>query len=406
MGTRRGLVSFDCLRIFAHMIVAKWIASLFALCLMAASAIAEPIWYLNTNGIAKKYTISRFVGGNPDPVSPVIWPSGSGFDSTHIAWPTAVDINGGVWVYATGYDGGKWGAVGLWKSLDGKNFTRHGPVLTAGVGEPYGIGMSHILYDPEDTSAPFKMWFSIRSARGPATAIGYATSADGESFTRRGTAMPASESTESTGITVDNVCQMANGDWALFYTAFPNINQASARIATASSPAGPFSGKQTIFDPDGTVVSILTGALRRSTVLSVASPSEVNVGQSFVIIDGPQEEVEVVTVEWIEGDIIRLTAPLSYNQSGRTMASLQRNKISPSWAAENPDGTWRGIFTSFGHSPSIMSEYTFPVKADSLNGPWVLDLDAVSPAHEPWAPQMWYSTENPSLLRGGVSCGV
>ncbi len=73
-------------------------------------------------------------------------------------------------------------------SSDGSSWTRARsgqPVLegTSGAFDEHGVSAPHVVYDPADTAAPYRMWYAGQGA--VYGAIGYATSIDGITWTKR-----------------------------------------------------------------------------------------------------------------------------------------------------------------------------------------------------------------------------
>src|SRR6266700_4414299 len=119
-----------------------------------------------------------------DAADPVLGPTastvGDGDDDDD---PTVVTVGTTYYMWYTGYaEDGAAPAIFLATSTDGTNWVRANggsPVLqgTAGAFDADGVYGADVVYDPTDTLAPYKMWYSGR--QGVFGGIGYATSLDG-----------------------------------------------------------------------------------------------------------------------------------------------------------------------------------------------------------------------------------
>ncbi len=358
-------------------------------------------WYLNAYGLARTYQIARFDdAGFPSPVDPVIRPSGAGFDAVHVAWPSAVRVGARALVFASGNDGERWGAVGLWTSSDGVKFRREGPVFSASGSEPHGIGPAHVSYDPT-LGEPFGMYFLIRGPDGPGPAIGYATSIDGRSWTRRGTALVARGIEEAAGLSVSYACRLSTGRWVLFYQGNRTLKEAAALVATAEQPGGPFVRRTVLMRGDGVEVRVISGS-RGTNFVVVDNAARLVRGQVYFIHSGDVTSSELVQIAAIKGNHVFLTWPLLLDHTAHSMLSLTRAKVDPSYAKKTRDA-WEGIFTGYEPAPGVHAEYTFRVRGRDLRSTWKILPDGVR--FKPWAPELWYSAENPVPLARSASCG-
>ena len=89
-------------------------------------------------------------------------------------------------MWYTGHDGSYY-RIGYATSPDGINWIKHGMILdhgNPGDFDCYDIYVPSVIYDPSDSNAPYKMWYS--GFNGSHYIIGYATSLDGISWTKHG----------------------------------------------------------------------------------------------------------------------------------------------------------------------------------------------------------------------------
>jgi len=147
-------------------------------------------------------------------------------DTEYVMWYTGVPENGFVKTIsrATSPDGATWT----------KDAT---PVLSlgdAGAFDSRQLGKPWVIYDPANTAAPYRMWYSAEGDYGGS--IGYATSADGIAWTKTGEVLPPgprnapdSYSAAQPSVVIDN------GVYRMWYTASDSNNR---RVAFATSTDG------------------------------------------------------------------------------------------------------------------------------------------------------------------------
>jgi predicted GH43/DUF377 family glycosyl hydrolase len=124
-----------------------------------------------------------------DAASPVVRPTAATvLDNDNVDDPTVVKVGGQyqMWYSGTAEDGSG-PALFLATSTDGTIWARANggnPVLTgtAGAFDQDGVFGADVVYDPTDTLAPYKMWYSGKAD--VFGGIGYATSLDGVAWTK------------------------------------------------------------------------------------------------------------------------------------------------------------------------------------------------------------------------------
>lgn len=373
--------------------------------LLFASLLVAPsfasVFYLNNKGPGVPYTISRFVDGYPSPMRPVISPSGYGFDKAHIAWPSGLLVGSEEWVFAAGHDGLKWGSVGLWKTSDGVNYVRVGAVITADAVEGE-IRMPTTTYDPDDLSAPFKMWYgAVINPQGLATQMRYATSQDGITWVKHGAVFTAAAPFDGTGLAPDYVCRDDSGTWHVFYEGFTSLSNANAVEATSPNPSGPYT-KSTIYPADGISTAVLNVPKPGSALLNVTSAASLKVNGVYLLSDGNSTRTQVVTIASINGNSVLLEEPIHIQLTGAsTLYSVAKRKVAPSYVKQD-GANWTGYFTGFGPLDGVLAEYLFRVK--KVGGLWVADLSSPELPFPSLLPEHLYSTENAEPLKTGPGC--
>ena len=144
---------------------------------------------------------------------------------------------GGAWhMWYTGQAGGRsW--IGHAVSDDGVAWHRAGarPVLTAELPwEGVAVMCPHVLYDEDD--AVFKMWYSAGEQYEP-DAIGYATSADGATWTKHAdNAVFAADATSAWERAKVTACQVIrrSDDYLMFYIGFRDVHYAQIGMARSA----------------------------------------------------------------------------------------------------------------------------------------------------------------------------
>jgi predicted GH43/DUF377 family glycosyl hydrolase len=139
--------------------------------------------------------------------SPVVGVSGSGWDTTHVSFPSVIYANNSFYMLYSGNNGAAWN-IGLATSADGRAWTKSGinPVMDISPATFYSTDISgtSLLYD----NGVFKAWFT--GYDGNFMRIGYATSANGITWTVDNANAPVL----NTGTT---------GSWDYLGVAFPTV---------------------------------------------------------------------------------------------------------------------------------------------------------------------------------------
>jgi predicted GH43/DUF377 family glycosyl hydrolase len=128
--------------------------------------------------------------------------------------------------------------VYLATSNDGVTWTKETtPVLSLGepgTSDSRQLGKPWVIYDPANTAAPFRMWYSAQGDFGGS--IGYATSLDGRSWTKVGEVFGPGKPGMADSFSVSQPCILIdNGIYRMWYTADDSNNR---RIGYATSLDG------------------------------------------------------------------------------------------------------------------------------------------------------------------------
>lgn len=380
------------------------IASIGLIILCTAAGVAPAAstsrWFLNGKFNASPYVINGFDGdGRPHSDSPVVMPPAG---TSSVAWPSAIIQPGSsqVLLYASTFDT-KWSAVHLFTATDaGGPFTDAGAVFTNdATTEPYGIGPAQVIYEP-GAPTPFMMYYIVRGAGGPGQGISLATSVDGMRWSRAGVVLAASLPQESGGLSVSYVCKTLGGLYALFYQGYnSDLSAGYALVATATSPGGPFGMKNVILSPapSSTILTSYSGTIQGR----VAAGATVPLGVPMLVAPGAPDQEPTVAIKQ-SGPLVWFDHPFLYPHSAAQIVSMTSAKVDPSYAREQPDGSWKGVATVYGPAPGVSAEYTTGVSGPSLSSTWQIDGTGIT--FSPFGSYGLTSTENPTPLVADDSC--
>jgi hypothetical protein len=329
----------------------------------------------------------------------IISPSGQGFDAAHVYWPSAVIVNGKIWVYATAVDGNGVRRLGLWKENAAGTFDRHGVVINE------AEGSAVVNVDPGDTSAPFKVWYTIKSdpAKAMPDRVRYAMSQDGVAWSNGSQvhAIPAALH----GLQLSHVCKDGT-DWRMFYTAatISDLSKFSAYQTVATAPDGQFPAPSVVMAPGGESRQILGGMQRGNRLVPVTSVAGYEVGHVYALHNDITNDVQRVTIAKIFPDtnvmLLHEQSTVEGPNQHVRLRSLHWNKVDPSYYYRDASGTGRALMTAWGVYSTGTNEFVFEA---AENGAGPFDL-APSPRFMPIGPGNRLSFENPSAVRVGPLC--
>ncbi|MFQ3458556.1 hypothetical protein PMN64_35290 [Bradyrhizobium sp. UFLA01-814] len=360
------------------------------LTLFPAGAIARS-WFLNGLGSSGIYHIWEF---GDDGLVSSLTPALSPPDGVlHLAWPSAIAPDANTRrLYASAYTTG-WFQVRLWTSTNEGAWIPQGIAFQSDASEPGGIGPAQVVYEP-GVAEPYMIYYLDRASN----QIKLATSVDGMTFTRHGAVITPSLPEEASGLSISYACRRANGEYVIFYHGYYNNAQnAVALVATANSGQGPFTKKTVIARPDGFASTLSANRLNATATADVAVP----LGIPLLVGGGTARQEANVAIKQDE-TTIWFERPFVFDHVSDRLVSVSRNKVELSYAQEQQDGSWRGIFSFYNPDPGVASEYTTEGSARSLTAPWSYSRTGFR--FKPWYRGGENSTENPTPLLSNDAC--
>lgn len=332
----------------------------------------------NCFGDAGRYEVFEF-SATGNPVRPV-----SGHRDA--AWPSAVQRGDIVEVFAAERVAGVWKTVHRWRSIAGAPYADAGVAFAAGPAEPHGIGPATVTFD----GSTYRLFYAIRGIAGPSHAVGLATSEDGASFERRGVVFtPGAEAPG--GVSVSYACSDGDDHYLFLHAYSADLSSATSILARGCSPDGPYAYHSTIMAPSGrrgTLSGVIGNCFAQFTgPMVVGSP---------IVVKGTRTE-PYIPVE-IVGGTVYFDRPLDLTHGGDPWADFIAAKADISFVRKLADGTWTGAITGYEQFAGATSEYTSPISAESITGPWTVGKGYFL---SPYFNSGRRSTENPEPIRSG-----
>ena len=276
---------------------------------------------------------------SPDAASPVLRPTASTvLDSDGVDDPALAKVGSTyyMWYSGTAEDGGG-PALFLATSSDGTTWARANagnPVLqgTASAFDQNGVYGADVAYDPADTLAPFRMWYSGRSD--VFGGIGYATSTDGITWVKYtgGAPLPMPVLNHGPAGSADSFSAadpavLKDGStWKMWYTG---DDSSKKRIAYATSPDGVVwakGGKVIAPEDPGVSANIQFGAFAPTVWKTASGYSMLLTGRK--IVGGGVFQTKVMSTTSTDGIVWAGPSP-AVNPSGTNTNFDYSNLNSP-----------------------------------------------------------------------------
>ncbi len=146
-----------------------------------------PIWEPYLIGFATSYDGKNWTKLD----TAVLKPDPGTWDEKLVTFPVVIRENGAYKMWYTGWQGNNPGAIGYATSPDGVNWTKYpsNPVMTAGTAA-WETGGPHNGYVMVVPGGGYKMWYTGYDVNYTIGKIGYATSADGITWTKADSVNP------------------------------------------------------------------------------------------------------------------------------------------------------------------------------------------------------------------------
>lgn len=346
--------------------------------------------------------------------------AGGTWDDDHVKDPWLMRMpDGSLVCYYSGYDGTKY-QIGRATSTDeGLTWTKYAsnPVLAVGSGgaiDDSGCIFPTILYDPDEGSKAWKMWYGAYGG-GDAHVVGYAYSSDGLSWTKVGQVVgPGAGGTwNDVGVVAAAVLRYGTTYYLYVGGRQGTTNpQWQGGLYTFTDPEGSYTASPSNpvlvkrHTTAGTSQSLTADTLLGSAVVTVASTAAWNVNEPMAVADA-NSETWIASIASIDsGTQVTMDAvsPVSFTTAqGAVTRPLAFNSVQPRTVRRLHDGTWEMYFSAFQPvedlSPggSKLREGSMRATSPDSDGTWDFDYTTglMFPLGDGWDT---FSAENPSVV--------
>lgn len=296
--------------------------------------LAEPSFLVAYNGRAADsfdaYEIgvgwsSDGVTWTPAAANPILSPgAGGSWDDAHVKDPHVVYVAGVFHMLYAGHDGSNW-RIGYATSSDGETWTKQGQVLGlggSGAADETALVFPTLYHDPDDAGAEWKVWYGGSDAAGVAT-ICYASGSSLTTLTKHGRVLNvgASGAFDDVGLLPGAVTKVGS-TWHLLYAGRPNAS---------AHPIGWQPGLATFTDPTGPYTKHPGNPLfaRRSSAYQALTSDAPQGDVTFTVADSSVFEVgEPVVMDdsdasWAVPYVVSIDSPTQITVSfGATLGDL------------------------------------------------------------------------------------
>lgn len=270
--------------------------------------------------IGRATSVNSGVTWTRDAANPVIGLGAGGTWNDEQVHGPSVGWDGSQWVmYASGYDGTNY-RIGRWTSPTGATWTAYGsnPVIGLGAAAAFDeagvIGPSFLYVSGE--ARPFKVWYTGKSS-GAVFTLGFADSADGLSFTKRGQMLGLGTAGAFDDVSVGGGAVLKEGStYRVFYAGsrdtggYPNTRPGYA-TCTDPATAGTYTKQGQLIGLDGNITSLDDGLVYTANTLTsiVARGSGYYFGFGTALQPTPDIGQHEVAFRTTSTDLVNWTTP-------------------------------------------------------------------------------------------------
>lgn len=354
-------------------------------------------------------------------VSNPVLTKGSGWESSHVKDPWLLWDGSQYVMYYAGYNGSAYQIGRATASSHNGAWTKYAgnPVLSLGAGGSFddaGLAFPTVLYEPSDTTKPWKLWY--RSDDGSTQKIAYAYSSDGISWTKVGVVLDVGTAGQwdDVGVLPGGIVKSGT-TYYLFYGGRANVSAPvnwQGGLATFTDPEGTYARSASNpvlvaqFGTSGVSQALTSDTASGSAVVHVATTSHWVAGQTMLIADSNSESEthEILSID--SGTQVTLDSVVSSTfaaADGAVLRPFDINSVTPRSVRQAGSGfeLWFAPFQGLSDlsvGGSNLREGSMRATATGLGGAWTRDditglLFPLFPATSGWHQ---FSAENPSVI--------
>ncbi|MBE3142978.1 MAG: hypothetical protein IMZ61_03530 [Planctomycetes bacterium] len=283
---------------------------------------------------------------------------GSGWEADHVKDPWLVDVDGVLWLFYAGAGSGagppykigvarSWDGGGTWTKYASNPINQASQAWESASGTG-SVEFPVVLYDraETDSSKRWKMWYGGDNW---GTAIGYAYSADGLSWTKYAgnpiLAMGDGHAWHVYGVLPRGIVRLGN----TYYLFFSGANSTSWQggYVTFTDPEGTYteSADNPILTPDGITSTITSNVLVDATTIAVTDGTIFPIGASVWVYNGSTHYLTTIISRSGNTLTVSDAAPAQINASGGAVRSVAYSSVF--FASVFYDGGWQFGITGF-----------------------------------------------------------
>jgi hypothetical protein len=348
---------------------------------------------------------------------------GSGWESGHVKDPMLLWDGSQYVCYYAGYNGSQYQIGRATATTYSGPWTKYAsnPVLALGAGGAFddnGLAFPTVLYEPDDVSKPWKMWYRADDGSNHLT-IGYAHSTDGLAWTKVGKVLDV-----GTGGAWDDAwvqpCTVVKvgATYYLFTGGASSVTQPhfwQGGLVTFTDPEGTYTrdaGNPLLkarFNDSGTTLTPTADIALGATQVHLTDTSAFNIGEPVVLADDDTTAETFYVTALNSSTVLTLDHAVStgtYTAAhGFVFRSFAWTSIIPRTVRATVSGyeAFAAVFQPVDdllQPASYLWEGSFRLTAAALTGPWSYDYVAGRGLLFPFTSAAWHarSAENPSVI--------